>query len=142
MRKACRHLPAHFLGYQDDRQLSALYASADLFVFPSRTDTLGQVVLEAQASGLPVLCSSEGGPKEQITDNGTGRVIWTDDVAAWSKAIAGLLDDELTRLRMARAAPQRIGRSSLERTFQEFWADHLRAVQPESEPAPLAPVPA
>jgi glycosyltransferase involved in cell wall biosynthesis len=146
MRKECRGLPAHFLGYQDDRQLGALYASADLFVFPSRTDTLGQVVLEAQASGLPVLCSSEGGPKEQIADNGTGngtgRIIWTDDATSWSKAIAALLDDELARGRMARAAPQRIGRSSLEKTFLNFWADHLRAVQPEAEPASLAPVPA
>jgi glycosyltransferase involved in cell wall biosynthesis/predicted metal-dependent phosphoesterase TrpH len=142
MRKACRGLPAHFLGYQDDRQLGALYASADLFVFPSRTDTLGQVVLEAQASGLPVLCSSEGGPKEQIADNVTGRIIWADDAGEWSKEIGALLDDELGRLRMARAAPQRIGRASLEKTFMNFWADHLRCVQPEAEPAPLAPVPA
>jgi glycosyltransferase involved in cell wall biosynthesis len=142
MRKACRGLPVHFLGYQDDRQLGALYASADLFVFPSRTDTLGQVVLEAQASGLPVLCSSEGGPKEQIADNVTGRVIRADDAGEWCKEIGALLDDELGRLRMARAAPQRIGRASLEKTFVNFWTDHLRSVQPEAEPAPLSPVPA
>lgn len=142
MRRECQKLPVRFLGYQDDRELGALYASADLFVFPSRTDTLGQVVMEAQASGLPVLVSNEGGPKEQVGDGTTGRVIWNDDPAAWATAIGALLDDELTRLRMARAAPQRIGRSSLTRTFEGFWGDHLAAVAPNAETAPMAPVPA
>ena len=47
MKKRLAHLPAYFLGPQDDESLSRLYASSDLLVFPSRTDTLGQVVMEA-----------------------------------------------------------------------------------------------
>ena len=49
-------------------------ASADLFVFPSRTDTAGNVVLEAQASGLPVLVSNAGGPCENLIPGQTGLV--------------------------------------------------------------------
>jgi glycosyltransferase involved in cell wall biosynthesis len=49
-------------------------ASSDVFVFPSRTDTAGNVVLEAQASGLPVLVSDAGGPRENLRDAETGFV--------------------------------------------------------------------
>ena len=73
-------LPVHFLGRQDDNQLAGLYANSDLLLFPSRTDTLGQVVLEAQASGLPVLVSDEGGPREVMDDGLTGLVLPAADV--------------------------------------------------------------
>ena len=52
---------ATFLGWLDGDDLARAYASADVFLFPSRTDTFGQVVLEAQASGLPVVAVDEGG---------------------------------------------------------------------------------
>ena len=50
------------------------YASADLFVFPSATDTFGNVVLEAQASGVPVIVTDAGGPRELMIDGETGAV--------------------------------------------------------------------
>jgi glycosyltransferase involved in cell wall biosynthesis len=53
---------ATFLGWVEGDALASTYASADLFVFPSTTDTFGQVILEAQASGLPVLAVRAGGP--------------------------------------------------------------------------------
>src|SRR5690606_11436555 len=83
MRKQLLGHPAYFLGYQNDAQLGPLYCGADLFVFPSRTDTLGQVVMEAQASGLPVLVSDAGGPKEMIEDQATGLVIPGNDPNRW-----------------------------------------------------------
>ena len=76
-------LPAYFLGCQVDAQLATLYASSDLLVFPSRTDTLGQVVMEAQASGLPALVSNEGGPAEIVQDQVTGLVLPANTAAAW-----------------------------------------------------------
>jgi glycosyltransferase involved in cell wall biosynthesis len=121
-------LPVHFLGWQDDAQLARLYASADLFVFPSKTDTLGQVVLEAQASGLPVLVSDQGGPRE-ITDDGiTGRVLPADHPGVWTAAIDDLLTDLPGRLRMARTAPHRVARYGLAHTFEGFWHEHVAAV--------------
>jgi glycosyltransferase involved in cell wall biosynthesis len=147
MRQECRDLPVRFLGAQNDRELATLYASADLLVFPSRTDTLGQVVMEAHASGLPVLVSDQGGPKETTGDGVTGRVLASEDPTDWAAAIASILDDELTRLDMARAASKRIGRLSLSRTFETFWADHVNAVERSetdertTQPSPLHPVP-
>jgi glycosyltransferase involved in cell wall biosynthesis len=133
-------LPTHFLGAVDDARLAVLYGSSDLLVFPSRTDTLGQVVMEAQASGLPALVSNEGGPKEVVEHEATGLVIAPTDPRVWCDAIARLLDDEPRRLRMSAAAAGRASRNPLARTFESFWADHLALVeppQPGEEPAPL-----
>jgi glycosyltransferase involved in cell wall biosynthesis len=138
MKKRLGKLPVHFLGYQNDDQLGRLYASSDLFVFPSRTDTLGQVVMEAQASGLPVLVSNEGGPKEMMTDGQSGLSLAATDPTVWSRAIDALLNDEPRRERMARYAPHRIARHSLQRTFDTFWNEHLLAVEPDANKATLA----
>ena len=54
---------AIFTGYLKGKELAKAYASADIFVFPSTTDTFGNVIIEAQASGVPVIVSDSGGPK-------------------------------------------------------------------------------
>jgi glycosyltransferase involved in cell wall biosynthesis len=128
MRELLRESPAYFIGFQDDAQLAKLYGAADLFVFPSRTDTLGQVVIEAQACGLPAVVSNEGGPKETIADGVTGLVLPADDPARWARAIDELLSDEPRLQRMHRAAPQRATRNSLESTFEHFWSEHAAVV--------------
>jgi glycosyltransferase involved in cell wall biosynthesis len=130
MRRELSTLPAQFLGVRGDSELVQLYQNADLLVFPSRTDTLGQVVMEAQACGLPVLVSDEGGPREIVDDGLSGRVLGGNDAAAWVAAIDQLLDDMPLRLRMSRTANQRASRFSLERSFEQFWADHLNVVAP------------
>jgi glycosyltransferase involved in cell wall biosynthesis/predicted metal-dependent phosphoesterase TrpH len=61
-----------FLGWLSGSDLPTAYASADAFLFASRTDTFGQVILEAQASGLPVVAVAEGGPASLITHGETG----------------------------------------------------------------------
>lgn len=58
---------ARFFGYVDDERLSQIYAEADVFVFPSLTDTFGNVILEALASGVPVAAYPAPGPKDLIT---------------------------------------------------------------------------
>ena len=60
---------AIFTGSLHGRELSAAYASADVFAFPSTTDTYGNVVIEAMSSGLPVLVSDQGGPRELLRDS-------------------------------------------------------------------------
>lgn len=121
--------PAHFLGYRSGAELAALYASADLFVFPSRTDTLGQAVIEAQACGLPVLVSDVGGPREVMDDGVTGRVVAGTSAADWSAAVDDLLDDVAARARMSRTAPQRVGRFARGDGFEAFWDHHVTAAQ-------------
>jgi glycosyltransferase involved in cell wall biosynthesis len=63
---------AHFLGPRSGEALAAVYASADVFVFPSRTDTFGIVLIEALASGLPVAAYPVAGPLDVIGDSGAG----------------------------------------------------------------------
>ena len=75
----------HFLGFRKGTELAALYASCDLFVFPSTTDTLGQVVMESQASGLPVIVTDQGGPKEIVQDGQTGYVLEADAKEQWDQ---------------------------------------------------------
>jgi glycosyltransferase involved in cell wall biosynthesis len=130
-------LPAHFAGAVADDDLAALYASSDLLVFPSTTDTLGQVILEAQASGLPALVSTLGGPRELVEHETTGLVLPATDPAVWASAIQSLLDDPARLARMSEAAVRRMNRYSLGNTFDQFWERHLRAAHDAdgSEPA-------
>lgn len=83
--------------------IAAAYASADLFVFPSQTDTAGNVVLEAQASGLPVVVSSRGGPREQMVPGVSG-VVCGDTPAEWTATLERLLRDGDERAEMGGAA--------------------------------------
>ena len=73
---------ATFLGWLEGDALAQAYASADLFLFCSQTDTFGQVVLEAQASGLPVVAVAEGGPAELIAHGRSGLLCPPDPRAA------------------------------------------------------------
>src|SRR5262249_26950955 len=68
-----RRYPAvRFLGFRKGKELGEVYASADLFVFPSRTDTFGLVIVEALASGLPVAAYPVTGPKDILSSDRLG----------------------------------------------------------------------
>lgn len=75
---------AEFLGWLDGPDLAGAYADADAFLFPSQTDTYGQVVVEAQASGVPVVAVRSGGPADLIAEGRTGLLCEPnpDEVAA------------------------------------------------------------
>src|SRR5205823_2676102 len=94
MRRDLDGLPVHFAGFKNDADLARLYASSDLFVFPSRTDTLGQVVMEAQACGLPAVVGAEGGPKELVADGASGIIVPSNAPADWASVIHQILSDE------------------------------------------------
>jgi glycosyltransferase involved in cell wall biosynthesis len=66
------HPNVHFLGFREGESLAAIYGAADIFVFPSRTDTFGIVLLEALASGLPVAAYPVTGPSDVIDSAGVG----------------------------------------------------------------------
>lgn len=66
---------AHFTGYLTGDQLADAYSAMNLFAFSSRTETFGNVLLEAMASGLPVVAIAEGGPSDVVQDQVTGRLI-------------------------------------------------------------------
>jgi glycosyltransferase involved in cell wall biosynthesis len=94
---------AVFLGALGRAAVARAFASADIFVFPSTTDTAGNVVLEAQASGLPVVVSASGGPKENLVPDRSG-LICGGDVAEWAATVSQLLMEPQARHRMGAAA--------------------------------------
>lgn len=81
-----------FIGRQTREKLTKIYASSDLMIFPSLVDTFGMVVLEAQASGLPVIVSNIGGPQEIIIPGKTGYVLDTYSPITWAKKILEIMD--------------------------------------------------
>lgn len=116
---------AVFTGVLQGKDLSRAYASADLFVFPSTTDTYGNVVVEALASGLPVLVSNQGGPGELVRHEGDGQVLRAGDLHAWKMAIlAHTKEREGTAARQDRRARCVRGRAWKD-AFREFWTQGL-----------------
>lgn len=95
---------AVFAGVLHGRELAEAYASSDVFVFPSQTDTAGNVVLEAQASGLPVLVSAFGGPRENMLDGRSGYVVPEATPDTWLHRVAPLLEHDAYRQAMGAAA--------------------------------------
>ena len=113
-----------YTGALHGEDLSRAYASADLFVFPSTTDTFGNVVIEAMASGLPVLVSDQGGPRELLRSPADGEVVG-GGAAEWVTAIRkGLASHQDEGERMARRERTVAGRS-WEDAFRKFWSDGL-----------------
>lgn len=95
---------AHFAGHQTGEALARWYASADVFVFPSTTETFGNVVLEAQASGLPAVVVDRGGPPELVEPGQTGFVARAHDAADLAAYVERLLRAPALRERIGAAA--------------------------------------
>jgi glycosyltransferase involved in cell wall biosynthesis len=103
---------AHFAGHQEGADLARWYASADLFVFPSTTETFGNVTLEAFASGLPVVAANCGGARDLVVPGVTGLLARPADPVSFADRVELLLQNPGRRIRM--------GLRALE------WARHFR----------------
>lgn len=94
----------HFLGYRRGRALSEVYAAGDLFVFPSDTETFGNVVTEALASGLPVVAPAKGGVMDSVLPGETGELVAPGDPGAFARAVIRILSDEEYRQALSQKA--------------------------------------
>jgi len=112
---------AIFTGYLTGNELAAAYASADIFVFPSTTDTFGNVILEAQACGLPVVVSDSGGPKELVQDTANGLITKSHDEEDFARAIRALVTNPALRERMGKSARNSVIDRSWPSAFDRFW---------------------
>jgi len=112
---------AVFTGILTGRELGIAYASADLFVFPSTTDTYGNVVVEAMAAGLPVAVSDVGGPRELVKNPQMGRVLPARDAAAWVNGLAEMLARLPSPEERQALARQAGGERRWDAAFAKFW---------------------
>ncbi|WP_042143329.1 glycosyltransferase family 1 protein [Paucisalibacillus sp. EB02] len=89
-----------FTGFLSGQELAHVYAAADLFVFPSSTETFGNVVLESLASGTPVVCANAGGVRSIIKDQVTGILCEKNNSEEFAKVIVSLIYNESKRKEM------------------------------------------
>jgi phosphatidylinositol alpha 1,6-mannosyltransferase len=100
-----RDLPdAYFAGHQEGESLARWYASGDVFVFPSTTETFANVVLEAEASGVPPVVVDRGGPPDLVEQGVTGFIARPNDPEDLAGYVERLLQDAALRTRMGAAA--------------------------------------
>jgi glycosyltransferase involved in cell wall biosynthesis len=102
-------------------ELAAVFASADVFAFPSETETFGNVVVEAAASGLPAIVASAGAAHEHVVDGETGLVIDGADPRSLARALFALLGDPARRAAMGRAARAHAARYDLGGAVRATW---------------------
>lgn len=98
------HPDWRFAGERKGEDLARHFASGDVFVFPSLTDTFGNVVLEAMASGLAVVAYDTAAAAELISDRSNGRVLPEGDAAGLARAVTELVTDPSLRAGVRRAA--------------------------------------
>jgi phosphatidylinositol alpha 1,6-mannosyltransferase len=116
------HLPrAEFTGVLKGEALAEAYADMDLFVFPSHTDTFGNVVLEALASGVPAVVTTEGGPASIVRDGVTGRIV--PDLE-FPGAIIGILENASLHGEMRRTARAYALTASWDSVFEGVYAGY------------------
>jgi glycosyltransferase involved in cell wall biosynthesis len=120
-----------FTGALRGDDLATAYASADLFVFPSTTDTFGNVVLEAMASGLPAIVTDRGGPQEIVVDEHTGLVVNADTRDGLLNAMKHLSTNAQQRRKMAQAARRSSESARWSEIFDQFWAAMEPATRPD-----------
>jgi phosphatidylinositol alpha 1,6-mannosyltransferase len=127
---------AHFTGKLSGASLFEAYASSDVFVFPSITETFGNVTVEAMASGLPAICAIAGGARDIVIPGQNGLLFNADQPLELAQAIDELVSNPALRLEMSRAAIESVKRfrwettvSAYERVYQDVLA--AKAVVPQ-----------
>ena len=120
---------AEFTGVLRGEALAEAYAGMDLFVFPSHTDTFGNVVLEALASGVPAIVTPDGGPPSIVRNGITGSIA---DDAQFSSAIAAILNHPGLHARMRRAARDYALGASWEAVFNRVYSAYDSILAPRA----------
>ena len=117
---------AEFAGVLRGEELAEAYANMDLLVFPSHTDTFGNVVLEALASGVPAVVTPDGGPKYIVSDGVTGAIV-SDE--GFSEAVIGILASAEKLAAMRGAARKHALSCSWDAVFDRVYAAYLPLVE-------------
>ena len=139
-RLAAAHPAATFVGAKRGAELAAYYASADAFLFPSLSDTFGNVVMEALASGLPVVAFDCAAAGEHVGDGISGRLVVPGDEAGFHAAVASVAVEPARLAAMREAAVVAARRASWDDVLERFEArlqDTVDALQASPAPVPI-----
>jgi phosphatidylinositol alpha 1,6-mannosyltransferase len=135
-----------FVGRLTGRALSEFYASADVFLFPSTTDTFGNVLLEAMASGVPVI-GADVGPTRELLSAGGGVTFPAGDAMSLAARVVELADNPARRANLAARAVAFARGCTWQRVFDDLWSDYTRviadasaATAPAAQPSLLNPL--
>lgn len=118
-----------FTGQITGEKLARLYASSDVFAFPSETETFGNVVVEAQATGLPVVVADRGAARENMREGVTGLVVDPRDPEAWARTLKQLLEDTSLRRKMGSAAQAFAQRYRMDEAARGTFDEYLRILE-------------
>jgi glycosyltransferase involved in cell wall biosynthesis len=133
---AQRELPgAMFLGFQDGEELAIAYASSDIFIFPSDSESFGNVTLEAMASGLPCVCADATGSRSLVVEGETGFLVHADNADGFARAVVRLADNPDLRRRMGQAGRDRALTFGWDETLGRMLG-YYRAVLGQTEKTP------
>jgi glycosyltransferase involved in cell wall biosynthesis len=112
-----------FLGHKQKEELSSIYASSSTFVFPSTTDTLGQVVLESMASGIPSIVTTIGGPRGIVegSQKDVGIVLDIENKSSWVDTLIKIENSEVDLKEMGENAFEYSQNFSITNTFKSFY---------------------
>ncbi|UXP30919.1 glycosyltransferase family 1 protein [Reichenbachiella agarivorans] len=120
---------ALFTGKLRGEELSRTYASADLFFFPSDSETFGNVVLEAMASGTPVVAADAGGPSDIVINGETGYLSAPGSLRGFYKRILTILGDDYLRTRMGKKAFEYANTKTIDNLHAELWQHYERVIK-------------
>lgn len=122
LRERYRHPAIFFTGVLEGNDLADAYAAADLFLFPSTSDTFGNAVLEAQACGLPAIVSDRGGPIEIIVPGQSGLAVDVSKPGAYAEAMRRLAQDAELRQSMRNRAIDLARGASWRQVLDQLWS--------------------
>jgi glycosyltransferase involved in cell wall biosynthesis len=125
---------ATFLGWLEGDDLPRAYASADIFLFCSQTDTFGQVLVEAGASGLPSVAVDEGGPSSIVADGETGRLCDADP-AMLAAALLQLADSPAWRAKLGHQALEAARARTWEASMTQLADGYDGVIEPAGQPS-------
>ena len=130
-----------FAGYRYGEELATMYASSDLFVFPSLSETFGNVVLEAMASGLPVIAYNVQGPKDIVKERYTGLLVDEISPESLADAVREIVNHHRLMTKMGRQARAYAESCTWQKIMGGMRNHYLElATRPQAEPARMAQV--
>ena len=125
-----REIPGvHVAGLMDGEQLSTAYASADIFAFPSATETFGNSLLEAMGSGLPSLVAAAGGVLEFAQHGRNAWLVAPNSAPAIAAGLARLMEDSALRRRLSEGALQTAGERGWNEVYDQLIRDYQDAIE-------------